>query len=147
MTVDIGAHQVLAHARFSLFHRGLGYALAVAGLAGPLPFSTRAMRRVHALSRGIPRRINALCDRLLLLAYLAERDAIEAQDVTEVVDDMAREAGMPAHGPLAGPPPAGGAASDGDPIRRLESGMLRIERANLQILSSLQKLLMSTARV
>ena len=33
---------------------------------GPLPFSRSALRRVHALSRGIPRRINLLCDRALL---------------------------------------------------------------------------------
>ena len=49
----------------------IAHRLAVAGLAGPLPFSTRAMRRVHALSRGIPRRINLLCDRALLGAYAA----------------------------------------------------------------------------
>lgn len=49
----------------------IAHRLAVAGLQGPLPFSARAMRRVHALSRGIPRRINLLCDRALLGAYAA----------------------------------------------------------------------------
>ena len=49
----------------------IAHRLAVAGLQGPLPFSRSALRRVHALSRGIPRRINLLCDRALLGAYAA----------------------------------------------------------------------------
>jgi len=43
--------------------------LAVAGLAGASPFDAAAMRRIHALARGVPRRINLLCDRALLGAY------------------------------------------------------------------------------
>lgn len=49
----------------------IAHRLAVAGLNGPLPFSQRAIRRVHALSHGVPRRINLLCDRALLGAYAA----------------------------------------------------------------------------
>ncbi|MFN4119797.1 ExeA family protein [Acidovorax sp.] len=49
----------------------ISHRLAVAGLQGPLPFSARAIRRVHALSHGVPRRINLLCDRALLGAYAA----------------------------------------------------------------------------
>jgi general secretion pathway protein A len=43
--------------------------LAVAGLAGPLPFDGAALRRIHRLARGVPRRINLLADRALLGAY------------------------------------------------------------------------------
>ncbi|MFY3384729.1 ExeA family protein [Paracidovorax sp. MALMAid1276] len=49
----------------------ISHRLAVAGLQGPLPFGARAIRRVHALSHGVPRRINLLCDRALLGAYAA----------------------------------------------------------------------------
>ena len=49
----------------------ISHRLAVAGLQGPLPFSQRALRRVHVLSHGVPRRINLLCDRALLGAYAA----------------------------------------------------------------------------
>ncbi|PJI99342.1 type II secretory pathway predicted ATPase ExeA [Acidovorax sp. 69] len=49
----------------------IAHRLAVAGLNGPQPFSRRAIRRVHKLSRGVPRRINLLCDRALLGAYAA----------------------------------------------------------------------------
>jgi general secretion pathway protein A len=43
--------------------------LAVAGWTGPLPFEGKALALIHALSRGVPRRINLLCDRALLGAY------------------------------------------------------------------------------
>jgi general secretion pathway protein A len=61
--------------------------LGVAGLAGPLPFDAAALRRVHRHTRGVPRRINLLCDRALLGAYAQGR-----RDVTSaMVDQAARE--------------------------------------------------------
>jgi general secretion pathway protein A len=43
--------------------------MEVCGLQGPLPFDRGALARVHAATRGVPRRINLLCDRALLGAY------------------------------------------------------------------------------
>ena len=44
--------------------------LEVAGLKGGVSlFETSALRRIHSLTRGIPRLINVLCDRSLLGAY------------------------------------------------------------------------------
>lgn len=43
--------------------------LAVAGLQGPMPFDAAALKTVHRLSDGVPRRINLLCQRALLGAY------------------------------------------------------------------------------
>ncbi|MCU0775468.1 MAG: AAA family ATPase [Ideonella sp.] len=45
--------------------------LAVAGMTGVMPFDREARRRIHELTRGVPRRINLLCDRALLGAYVA----------------------------------------------------------------------------
>ncbi len=47
----------------------VAHRLSVAGLRGPLPFDGRVLGQVHALTRGVPRRINLLCDRALLGAY------------------------------------------------------------------------------
>jgi len=47
----------------------VGHRLSIAGLNGPLPFDRGAMRRIYQHSRGVPRRINLLCDRALLGAY------------------------------------------------------------------------------
>lgn len=74
--------------------------MQVAGLRGPLPFSRQAVARIHDLARGVPRRINLLCDRALLGAYASGAPQVAAA----VVDKAAREvfegevAGTPAHG-------------------------------------------------
>ncbi|PIF93154.1 general secretion pathway protein A [Acidovorax sp. 62] len=65
----------------------IAHRLAVAGLRGPVPFSRRALRRVHVLSRGIPRRINLLCDRALLGAYAAGQHAVSKA----IIERAARE--------------------------------------------------------
>jgi len=43
--------------------------LAVAGMNRPTPFDREALQRIYEISRGVPRRINLLCDRALLGAY------------------------------------------------------------------------------
>ena len=47
----------------------IAHRLAVAGFTGPLPFDAQALRRIHRLARGVPRRINLLCGRALLGAW------------------------------------------------------------------------------
>lgn len=61
--------------------------LGVAGLSGVVPFDRQARKRIHELSRGVPRRINLLCDRSLLGAYAEGRSRVER----EMVDQAARE--------------------------------------------------------
>ena len=65
----------------------VAHRLAVAGLAGPLPFDAAALRRLHALSGGVPRRINLLCDRALLGAFAEGRARVGSR----VVDRAASE--------------------------------------------------------
>jgi general secretion pathway protein A len=61
--------------------------LAVAGLKTALPFDKRALRRIHQLSRGVPRRANLLCDRALLGAYAGGKAVADVG----VVDKAATE--------------------------------------------------------
>ncbi len=58
--------QALSAAETSAY---VAHRLTVAGLAGANPFDAPALRRIHALTGGVPRRINLLCDRALLGAY------------------------------------------------------------------------------
>ena len=44
-------------------------------------------------SGGIPRRINSVCDRLLLLGFLGDKERLELQDVEEVVSELHEEGG------------------------------------------------------
>ena len=48
---------------------------------------------IHAQTGGIPRRINTLCTRLLLAAFLAEQHSIGAADVERVVSELSEEFG------------------------------------------------------
>lgn len=50
--------------------------MEVAGESGGVSFSRWAIRLIHLYSRGIPRMINILCDRSLLVAYGDERRRI-----------------------------------------------------------------------
>ncbi len=71
--------------------RYIAHRLAVAGLAGPGPFDRAVIGKIHRLSRGIPRRINLLCDRALLGAYAQNQFKVDgrtlAQAAAEVFDD------------------------------------------------------------
>ena len=60
--------------------------LAVGGVQRPL-FTAGAIRRVHAISGGIPRLINILCDRALLGTYVSR----SAQVTPAIVEKAARE--------------------------------------------------------
>ena len=62
--------------------------LAVAGLARGKLFDTQAMQRVHQLSRGIPRRINLLCDRALLGAYAEGKSRVDSDIVEKAASEV-----------------------------------------------------------
>ncbi len=80
--------------------RYVRHRLSVAGLGGAGPFDAAALLRIHQLSRGVPRRINMLCDRALLGAYAGGR----AQVNRATLDQAAREV-------FASAPPDSGAGS------------------------------------
>jgi general secretion pathway protein A len=50
--------------------------LAVAGAGAIAPFPRKLMALVHALTKGVPRRINLLCDRALLGAYVENQPQV-----------------------------------------------------------------------
>ena len=80
--------------------------LAVAGPSARGPFDGRAVARIHALTGGVPRRINLLCDRAMLGAYAHGQHQVGR----DTVEQAARE--------VFGPPrPARAVASAGQPPR------------------------------
>lgn len=66
----------------------VGHRLAVAGWSGPPPFDRRALRRIQALTGGVPRRINLLCDRALLGAYAAGVRHVDARTVERAAREV-----------------------------------------------------------
>ncbi len=76
----------------------IGHRLGVAGHSGALPFNTKAMQRIHQLTRGVPRRINLLCGRALLGAW--------ATGVTQVNRSVVDKAAAEVFGTDAGHTPS-----------------------------------------
>ena len=62
--------------------------LSVAGLSRPNPFDKATMRRIHALSRGVPRRINLLCDRALLGAYGKGKEHVDLDIIEHAASEV-----------------------------------------------------------
>ncbi len=65
--------------------------MTVAGLRGALPFDARALSRIHRLTRGVPRRINLLCDRALLGAYARSVGQVDVAAVNEAAREVLPE--------------------------------------------------------
>ena len=152
--------------------------LKCAGSSGKPSFEAAVFEAIFKASGGIPRRINSVCDRLLLAGFLAGKTHLELTDVTEVVREFASEAEVPSRrsaapdsvrGDLSVSGPGSHssvldvdlnklqidpAAADtmarqinrlaseqrGDQLQRVERGLLRLERTNLQLLAMLQQL-------
>ena len=66
----------------------IAHRMAVAGLRGPLPFSDKALTRIHAITAGVPRRINLLCDRSLLGAYASGQHTVERSVVDKASGEV-----------------------------------------------------------
>ncbi len=152
--------------------------LRCAGSTGKPSFERQAFEVIFAASGGIPRRINSVCDRLLLAGFLAGKTHLEVTDVNEVVREFAQEAEVPSRPAVPAVPDLlrggdartapstdsvdldlSGVALDAetaqsmtrqigalsaqarvDQLQRLERGMQRLERTNLQLLAMLQQL-------
>ncbi len=56
-------------------------------------FDPACFELIHLLTGGIPRRINTLCNRLMLAAFLGERHAIDPGDVQTIAREIGEELG------------------------------------------------------
>ncbi len=73
------------------YHDIKGYVdhrLVVAGGKGDVKFTKGALKKIFAYSEGNPRRINAVCDRALLIAYAMEKHTITARMVSKAVKEI-----------------------------------------------------------
>ena len=73
----------------------IAHRLAVAGLEGPSPFAADVAGLVHALAHGVPRRINLLCDRALLGAYVENRAQVTRRIVRRAAQEVFGQDGAP----------------------------------------------------
>jgi putative secretion ATPase (PEP-CTERM system associated) len=67
--------------------------LAHVGWKGDPSFDAATFDVIHARSGGIPRRINTLCNRLLLAGFLGEKHAFVPDDVEAIASEIREELG------------------------------------------------------
>lgn len=103
--------------------------LKCAGATDKPQFEPVVFELIHQASRGIPRRINAVCDRLLLLGFMGNKTLLTADDVNEVVKEFAAEARPSPKAKPAGASSAYQAFSDPN----ADSGDIDIDLSNLRL--------------
>ena len=69
----------------------IAYRLKAVGWSGDPSFSSDAVTSIHLYTGGIPRKVNVLCDRLLLLGRLDELHAFTANEVGKVIEELHQE--------------------------------------------------------
>lgn len=136
---------------------------------GVPPITLAAFEEIFKASSGIPRRINAICDRLLLFGYLNNQKQFDAPDVDDVAHEIFEEtvggatqvtsaiglnsAPSPFNGgqnfSITSLPPADllaalNAEHVAQRLARLESGIAQLERINAATLALLQRHLTPT---
>ncbi len=83
-----------AETRAYIVHR-----LRLVGWANNPSIDDRAFIAIHRHTGGIPRKINVLCNRLLLLAFMDDKHALAEADVATVIEDMRQEFAPTVAGP------------------------------------------------
>ncbi len=73
-----------------------------AGSTGDPQFDPDAYGSIHRASAGIPRRINAICDRLLLAGFLSNKKTFNKEDVEAIAIEISDSAYMPGSTSLVG---------------------------------------------
>lgn len=74
--------------KFQEVGRYIQHRLQVSGSKGPPYFTTPALWRIHRYSQGIPRLINAVCDKCLLAGYVQQKDAIDHGMVGRAIREL-----------------------------------------------------------
>lgn len=130
------------------------------GWKGDPRIQEEAFDMVHAFTVGIPRRINTLCNRVLLAAYLAEKHSIGNEEIEDVIVELNKEFGEVAADNPEGTGHANSGASDNGArtpadaqstmvvdsadVMRLERRIARVEKAMTTTISLLRQVIVAT---
>jgi general secretion pathway protein A len=136
--------------------------LICAGWSKKPLFNSDTYESIFNVSGGIPRRINSVCDRLLLLGFLENKNIFQVEDVLSISKEILEESGHVSFnniesdaGFFDGDKNFDGIDSDyevslaeidslekfhlGNRIDRIEKSMLRLEKSNSEIISILKR--------
>jgi len=113
-------------------------------------FEPGTMDAIFAFTAGIPRRINLVCNRLLLMAFLRDAQTIKSEDVGTVADELKEELGASnvqgsnesAHSrdPADGLEPVAAGLAPPDEDEHLTERVVRLEKTLTVVLNTLRRL-------
>ncbi|MGH8728168.1 MAG: XrtA/PEP-CTERM system-associated ATPase [Burkholderiales bacterium] len=117
--------------------------LQTAGWRNDPTFSDAAHAAIYDYTGGIPRRINTVCDRLMLMGYLEEKHAFDSAEVAEVVADLQREFTAPEASPdnPAKAENGAGAVYASDKLNRLDERVSQMEKSLVSVLNLSREIL------
>lgn len=73
--------------------------LRCAGYSGKPMFDGECFEAIYVATQGVPRRINTLCDRVLLRGFLEDKKSFTRQEIEEVAQEIVSESEYPGHKP------------------------------------------------
>jgi hypothetical protein len=132
--------------------------LATVGWNGDPALDDGAHAAVFAYSGGIPRKVNTLMDRVLLMGYLEEMHAFGEDDINTVISDISEEFQLPAGqaaAPVVDAMPGSSLGAMNQELRTLDQRagerransvevlderMMRLEKSIVSVLSILKKI-------
>jgi general secretion pathway protein A len=76
---------------FEDLHDYIRHRMTVAGSGRAVCFTTAALKRIFRYSAGVPRLINVLCDRALLIGYVEERREITGRLIKSAISEIGRD--------------------------------------------------------
>jgi hypothetical protein len=103
-------------------------------------FEPGAFDAIYSFSAGIPRRINMVCNRVLLAAMLSEEHNITAANVDATADEIRLELSMGSTSAEWAAQADGHGFTEGEPPIGLEERVVRLERAMTATLDLLQQM-------
>jgi putative secretion ATPase (PEP-CTERM system associated) len=109
-------------------------------------FDPAVFHAIYRATGGIPRKINLLCNRLLLASYLAEKHAIDQADVDAVIGEIRAEGGVDAPVPsqITAQPEEGGRSDNVVRSFAISSIAARLDRLEKTV-NAMHELLRSMA--
>ena len=114
------------------------YRLHNAGWKGSALFSDDALESIHMFSRGIPRKINTLMDRVMLYGFLEELESFDSNAVNEVIEEVKAEMFEPeTRGEEVAKPLDFGARSENEAIMTPKGNVIRDTKYYLDMLTEL----------
>lgn len=124
----------------------IAHRLRCAGATDKPTFTPLALTAIHAATQGIPRRINTLCDRLLLYGFLESKVAFDLGDVETVARELEGESGSAAalesaRPMVRGDAPLSVASMPTDQFDRIEQVLKRLESISSESLTTQRALL------